>query len=137
MWARASRRSNAFLLIQGLETLSVRMSAMWRTRRRSHAFWRASARGVGRLRRAGPTTPDYALAKKYTPLGPGAGLFVRHQAPVGTDAREAGKRFIQNLQLFSHLANVGDVRSLVIHPASTTTSNSATRSCAWRASAPR
>jgi O-acetylhomoserine (thiol)-lyase len=36
------------------------------------------------------------------------------------DAREAGKRFIQNLQLFSHLANVGDVRSLVIHPASTT-----------------
>ena len=40
--------------------------------------------------------------------------------PVGVDAREAGKRFIQSLQLFSHLANVGDVRSLVIHPASTT-----------------
>jgi O-acetylhomoserine (thiol)-lyase len=67
-----------------------------------------------------PDHPDYALAKKYTPLGPGAVFSFGIKPPVGMDAREAGKRFIQNLQLFSHLANVGDVRSLVIHPASTT-----------------
>jgi O-acetylhomoserine (thiol)-lyase len=67
-----------------------------------------------------PDHPDHALAKKYTPLGPGAVFSFGIKPPVGMDAREAGKRFIRNLQLFSHLANVGDVRSLVIHPASTT-----------------
>lgn len=66
-----------------------------------------------------PDSPYYELAQKYTPLGPGAvftfGLKYGSEGP-----RAAGKKFIESLQLFSHLANVGDVRSLVIHPATTT-----------------
>jgi len=66
-----------------------------------------------------PDHPDHALMQKYLPKGAGAVLsFGIKGGALG--AREAGKRFIQHLQLFSHLANVGDVRSLVIHPASTT-----------------
>jgi O-acetylhomoserine (thiol)-lyase len=59
------------------------------------------------------------LAKKYLPKGPGA-VFAFEIKPSGGDAREAGKKFIESLHVFSHLANVGDARSLVIHPASTT-----------------
>ena len=59
--------------------------------------------------------PDYAAAQKYLPKGPGAILgFGIH------GGLEAGRRFIDNLKLFSHLANVGDSKSLAIHPASTT-----------------
>jgi O-acetylhomoserine (thiol)-lyase len=59
--------------------------------------------------------PDYELAKKYLPKGPGAilGFGIKGGA-------EAGRKFIDNLKLFSHLANVGDAKSLAIHPASTT-----------------
>jgi O-acetylhomoserine (thiol)-lyase len=58
---------------------------------------------------------DYALAKKYLPKGPGAILGFGIKG-----GKEAGARFIDNLKLFSHLANVGDAKSLAIHPASTT-----------------
>jgi O-acetylhomoserine (thiol)-lyase len=60
--------------------------------------------------------PHHARAKKYLPKGPGA--VMAFELKEGT--REAGKRFIESLQLFSHLANVGDAKSLVIHPGSTT-----------------
>jgi len=62
-----------------------------------------------------PSHPDYALAQRYCPKGPGAILGFGVQG-----GREAGARFINRLQLFSHLANVGDTKSLAIHPASTT-----------------
>ena len=67
-----------------------------------------------------PDHPDHTLAKKYLPLGPGAVFTFGLLAPTPADAREKGKQLIERLQLFSHLANVGDARSLVIHPASTT-----------------
>ena len=66
-----------------------------------------------------PSHEDYALAQKYLPEGPGA-VFSFGLKGEGEAAREAGRKFIESLQLFSHLANVGDARSLVIHPASTT-----------------
>jgi O-acetylhomoserine (thiol)-lyase len=62
-----------------------------------------------------PSSPYYATAKKYTPKGGGAVFSFGIKGGY-----EAGKRLINSMKLFSHLANVGDVRSLVIHPASTT-----------------
>ena len=110
---------NAFLLIQGLETLSLRME-----RHVSNALgvakFLAEHPKVARVNYAGlPDSPFHALAQKYLPKGPGA-VFSFDLKPIGGDAREAGRRFIESLELFSHLANVGDARSLVIHPASTT-----------------
>jgi len=64
--------------------------------------------------------PHHHRAKKYLPKGPGAVLSFGIRPRPGQSDREAGKEFIGRLQLFSHLANIGDVRSLVIHPASTT-----------------
>jgi O-acetylhomoserine (thiol)-lyase len=110
---------NSFLLIQGLDTLSIRMD-----RHVENAL--AVARyldgypDVEEVYYAGLLThPDHDLAEKYMPLGPGA-VFAFDLKPGAKNPREAGKEFIESLQLFSHLANVGDARSLVIHPASTT-----------------
>jgi O-acetylhomoserine (thiol)-lyase len=110
---------NSFLLIQGLETLSLRMDRHVSNAQKiaeyleqnEHVAWVAYA-GL-------PSHPDHALAQKYLPKGPGA-VFSFGLKGEGAQVREDGKRFIEALQLFSHLANVGDVRSLVIHPASTT-----------------
>ncbi len=111
--------TNAFLLLQGLETLSLRMER--------HA---ANAIGVARFLREHPRVawvayagledhPQHGLACKYMGGRPGAVFSFGLRTSDG-DGRAAGKRFIDALQLFSHLANVGDARSLVIHPASTT-----------------
>ena len=62
-----------------------------------------------------PDSPFHALAEKYTPRGAGAVLSFEIAGGL-----EAGKRFVEALTLHSHVANIGDVRSLVIHPASTT-----------------
>jgi len=110
---------NSFLLIQGLETLSVRMD-----RHVANALGVArfleSHKGVGQVFYAGlPSHPHHEGAKKYMPKGPGAVMSFEIK-PGSGDVREAGKKFIESLQLFSHLANVGDAKSLVIHPASTT-----------------
>jgi O-acetylhomoserine (thiol)-lyase len=110
---------NSFLLLQGLETLSVRME-----RHVSNAIAIArfldEHKNVENVRYAGlPDHPHYDLARKYLPKGPGA-VFSFDLKTGSGNLREAGKKFIESLQLFSHLANVGDVRSLVIHPASTT-----------------
>ena len=110
---------NAFLLVQGLETLSLRM-ARHTANAQAVAEFLESHPAVAAVHYAGlPGHPHHSLAKKYLPQGPGA-VFA-FELKAGFDgARAAGKRFIESLQLFSHLANVGDVRSLVIHPASTT-----------------
>ncbi|HET6451036.1 MAG TPA: O-acetylhomoserine aminocarboxypropyltransferase/cysteine synthase family protein [Spirochaetia bacterium] len=111
---------NAFLLLQGVETLSLRME------RHAH-----NALGVARFLKdrkevqwvsyAGlPDHPDHALAARYLPKGPSAVLSFGLAHRAGEDVRVTGRRFIENLRLWSHLANIGDVRSLVIHPASTT-----------------
>ena len=108
---------NAFLLIQGLETLSVRMERHVQNARAIAAFLHDHPK-VAYVAYAGlPDSPYYDLAQKYTPCGPGA---VFSFGIKSDNPRLAGKTFIESLHLFSHLANVGDVRSLVIHPASTT-----------------
>ncbi|MBL8163714.1 MAG: O-acetylhomoserine aminocarboxypropyltransferase/cysteine synthase [Anaerolineae bacterium] len=108
---------NAFLLIQGLETLSVRMERHVQNAQAIAAFL-AQHPKVAWVAYAGlPDNPYHALAQKYTPKGPGA---VFTFGIKSDNARQAGKTFIESLHLFSHLANVGDARSLVIHPASTT-----------------
>jgi O-acetylhomoserine (thiol)-lyase len=110
---------NSFLLLQGLETLSLRMDRHVANALAVARFLHEHPR-VASVSYAGlPDHPDHARAKKYLPKGPGAVFAFDLRSGVG-DPREAGRKFIESLQLFSHLANVGDARSLVIHPASTT-----------------
>jgi O-acetylhomoserine (thiol)-lyase len=110
---------NSFLLIQGLETLSLRMDRHVANAQKVAEFLEQNE-SVAWVSYAGlPSHPDHALAKKYLPKGPGA-VFSFGLKGEGAQVREDGKKFIEALELFSHLANVGDVRSLVIHPASTT-----------------
>ena len=106
---------NSFMLLQGLETLSLRMERHVKNARGVAEFLLGTPQ-VERVHYAGlHSHQDYALSKKYLPRGAGAVLaFELH------GGREAGIKFIESLQLFSHLANVGDAKSLVIHPASTT-----------------
>jgi hypothetical protein len=108
---------NAFNLLQGLETLSLRMERHVSNALAVARFLEAHPK-VGRVHYAGlPSHPHHDRVQKYLPKGAGA-VFAFEIS--GSDARQAGKRFIESLQLFSHLANVGDAKSLVIHPASTT-----------------
>ncbi len=106
---------NAFQILQGVETLSLRMDRHVANARRIVEFL-GSHPMVARV--AYPSLeshPDYELAKRLLPRGAGA-VF---SFDIKGD-RAAGRRFVEALQVFSHLANVGDARSLVIHPASTT-----------------
>jgi O-acetylhomoserine (thiol)-lyase len=106
---------NAFLLAQGIETLPLRMQQHVANAQAVAEFLEAQA-GVERVAFAGLATSVYrSLVEKYLPIGPGA-VFC-FDLPGG---RQDGSRFIEALSLFSHLANVGDAKSLVIHPASTT-----------------
>ena len=106
---------NSFMFIQGVETLSVRMDRHCQ-----------NALGVARFLHEHPKVewvnypglpshPDHQLAQKYLPKGQGALIGFGIQG-----GRAAGRKFIDSLQLFSHLANIGDAKSLAIHPASTT-----------------
>ena len=106
---------NAFLFLQGLETLSMRMERHC-TNARAVAEWLNEHDTVPWVNYPGlPSNPFYERSQKYLPKGPGA-IFT-----FGVNGgREAGKRFIEALKLHSHLANVGDAKSLIIHPASTT-----------------
>ncbi|MEA4924655.1 MAG: O-acetylhomoserine aminocarboxypropyltransferase/cysteine synthase family protein [Syntrophomonadaceae bacterium] len=111
---------NAFLLLQGLETLSIRMERHVQNAMQIARYLEENPR-VAWVAYAGlPSHPQHDLALKYLPKGAGAVLSFGLKSKSGEDVRQTGKRFIENLQLFSHLANIGDVRSLVIHPASTT-----------------
>jgi O-acetylhomoserine (thiol)-lyase len=105
----------AFQILQGIETLPVRMARHVDNTRAIVAFLREHpfVAHVGYPDLAGH--PDHELAKRLLPRGAGAVFSFDLQ---GTRAQ--GKRFIEALKLFSHLANVGDAKSLVIHPASTT-----------------
>jgi O-acetylhomoserine (thiol)-lyase len=106
---------NSFLLLQGLETLSLRIERHV-ANARSLAEWLERQPQVTRVRYAGlPSSPWHAEAKRYLPRGAGAVLAFELAGGL-----EAGRRFVEGVRLFSHLANIGDVRSLVIHPASTT-----------------
>lgn len=110
---------NSFQLILGLETLSVRMDRHVSNALAVAKFLEAH-KYVSKVFYAGlPSHPHYDKAKKYLPKGPGAVMSFEIM-PSSGDVRVAGKKFIESLQLFSHLANVGDAKSLVIHPASTT-----------------
>ena len=110
---------NSFMLIQGLETLSMRMDRHVENARKVSEFLEAHPK-VAWVNYAGlPSSPYHALAQTYCPKGPGAVFSFGLKAKEGEE-RAAGKAFIEKLELFSHLANVGDARSLVIHPASTT-----------------
>jgi len=110
---------NSFLLLQGLETLSLRMDRHVANAQQIARYLEQNGQ-VAWVAYAGlPSHQDHALAQKYLPKGPGA-VFSFGLKGEGAQVREDGKQFIEALQLFSHLANVGDVRSLVIHPASTT-----------------
>jgi O-acetylhomoserine (thiol)-lyase len=106
---------NAFLIAQGLETLSLRIERHL-DNALAVAQWLEARDEVESVAYASlPSSQYYELAQKYTPRG--AGAVVAFEIKGGIDA---GKRFVNALQLHSHVANIGDVRSLVIHPASTT-----------------
>jgi O-acetylhomoserine (thiol)-lyase len=106
---------NAFLIAQGLETLSLRVERHV-DNAQAVARWLQGRDEVESVAYAGlPESPWYERAQKYAPRGPGAVLAFEIKGGI-----EAGKRFVDALQLHSHVANIGDVRSLVIHPASTT-----------------
>jgi len=106
---------NAFLLLQGIETLSIRMERHVENAQKVAAFLEAHDQ-VESVQYAGlESSPWNAAAKKYAPKGAGS-----VPAFVIKGGLEAGKKFVEALELHSHLANIGDVRSLVVHPASTT-----------------
>ena len=106
---------SAFLLLQGVETLPQRMEAHM-AGARAVAEWLDADPRVSWVRWAGlPGHPHHDRAARYLPKGPGA---VFSFGVAG--GREAGQRFIEAVQLCSHLANIGDARTLVIHPGSTT-----------------
>ncbi len=111
---------NAFLFLQGLETLHLRM--------RAHS---ENALAVAKFLESHPKVswvnytgleshPSYSLGRKYLPNGSGAVFGFGIQGTTPTQQRGNGIKLINNVKLFSHLANVGDSKSLIIHPASTT-----------------
>jgi len=107
--------TNAFHILQGVETLPVRMDRHVANARKIVAFLDQHD-AVERVTFPElPGHPDHELAKKTLPKGCGAIFSFELKG-----GREAGRRFIEALRLFSHLANVGDAKSLVIHPGSTT-----------------
>ncbi len=106
---------NAWLLAQGLETLSLRIERHVENAK-AIAEWLEKHPDVEKVNYASlPSSKWNSLAKKYSPRGSGAVLSFELKGGV-----EAGKKFVESLKLFSHVANIGDVRSLVIHPATTT-----------------
>jgi O-acetylhomoserine (thiol)-lyase len=106
---------NAFLIAQGIETLSLRVERHVENAKKV-AAWLESRDDVVSVGYAGlPSSPWHANALKYTPRG--AGAIVTFELDGGADA---GQAFVSALTLHSNVANIGDVRSLVIHPASTT-----------------
>ena len=106
---------NSFLVLQGIETLSLRIERHVRNAQ-AIAEWLADRDEVESVTYPGlPSSPWYEAAQKYLPRGAGAVLAFEIRGGA-----EPGRSFVEGLDLFSHLANIGDVRSLVIHPASTT-----------------
>ena len=106
---------NAFLIAQGIETLSLRIERHVENAQKVAEFLEARDE-VESVNYAGlPSSPWFERGKKYAPRGTGAVLSFEIKGGI-----EAGTKFVEALELHSHVANIGDVRSLVIHPASTT-----------------
>ena len=106
---------NSFLFLQGLETLSLRIERHV-ANATAVAKWLEARKDVEWVRYPGlASSPWHALQEKYLPKG--GGSIIAFGIKGGVDA---GRKFIEGLELFSHLANVGDAKSLAIHPASTT-----------------
>ncbi|MGK9148768.1 bifunctional o-acetylhomoserine/o-acetylserine sulfhydrylase [Plantibacter flavus] len=107
--------ASAWQLIQGIETLSLRIER--HVQNAQHvAEWLDAHPDIASVNYSGlPSSPWYSAANQYAPKGVGAVLSFELKGGV-----DAGRAFVNSLELFSHLANIGDVRSLVIHPASTT-----------------
>jgi O-acetylhomoserine (thiol)-lyase len=107
--------ASAWQLIQGIETLSLRIERHVQNAQEI-AEWLDGHPDIASVNYSGlPSSPWYAAANKYAPKGVGAVLSFELKGGV-----DAGRELVNTLSLFSHLANIGDVRSLVIHPASTT-----------------
>jgi O-acetylhomoserine (thiol)-lyase len=109
----------AFQLLQGVETLPLRMERHIANTRQAVAHLAASEAVAGIAYPELENHPDHALAQKLLPRGAGS-VFSFNLKGGAVEARAAGRKFIEALRVFSHLANVGDAKSLVIHPASTT-----------------
>jgi O-acetylhomoserine (thiol)-lyase len=107
--------TNAFQLLQGVETLPVRMDRHMHNTSVVLDFLKSNKAVEWVLHPSIETHPDYQLAKRLLPRG--AGSIVSFGVKGG---RSAGRKFIESLRMISHLANVGDAKTLVIHPASTT-----------------
>ncbi len=106
---------SAWLLLQGIETLSLRIERHVQNAQEI-AEWLENHDDVANVFYAGlPSSPWYAAANEYARKGVGAVLSFELKGGV-----DAGKALVESVELFSHLANIGDVRSLIIHPASTT-----------------
>ncbi|MFG2244074.1 bifunctional o-acetylhomoserine/o-acetylserine sulfhydrylase [Spirillospora sp. NPDC048823] len=106
---------SAFLLLQGVETLSLRMERHSANAQKL-AEWLEQHEEVTAVHYPGlPSSPWHEASRRYLPQGTGAVLAFELRGGI-----DAGRRFVEGVQLFSHLANMGDVRSLIIHPASTT-----------------
>lgn len=107
---------NAFLVLQGLETLSLRMERHFSNAQAVAEFLEQRDEALSVTFAGLPSSPWYERTQTYG-RGRGAGSIIAFEIDGGIDA---GKRFVEGLELHSHVANIGDVRSLVIHPASTT-----------------
>ena len=106
---------NAFLFLQGIETLALRMARHCENAQSIAQFLNEHPK-IEWVNYPGlPDHPSYTLAQRYMPRGQGGLLGFGIKG-----GREAGRKFIDNLRLFSHLANIGDAKSLAIHPATTT-----------------
>jgi O-acetylhomoserine (thiol)-lyase len=105
----------AFQILQGVETLHLRMPRHVESTRKVVAFLKSNSQVLSIAYPELSSHPDHDLAKKLLPRGCGAVFSFDLKG-----GRAAGKAFIESLRVFSHLANVGDAKSLVIHPATTT-----------------
>jgi len=106
---------SAFSLIQGIETLSLRVERH-AANAQAVAEWLDAHEDIASVNYSGlPSSPWYAAANKYAPKGVGGVLSFELKGGV-----DAGRALVNSVKLFSHVANIGDVRSLIIHPASTT-----------------
>jgi O-acetylhomoserine (thiol)-lyase len=106
---------NAFLILTGIETLPLRMQRHSENAQKV-AEWLSKNPNVAWVSYPGlPSDKYHALAKKYVPKGAGAVFTIGLKGGY-----DAGVKLVSNVKLFSHLANIGDTRSLIIHPASTT-----------------
>ena len=106
---------NAFTILQGIETLALRMEKHVANTRKIVEFLASHPAVASVSYPELESHPDHALAKALLPKGCGAVFSFSIKGD-----RAAGRRFVESLNIFSHLANVGDAKSLVIHPASTT-----------------